>query len=81
MSTRWRIVMSSPNIQEHLLSETNVRVREIWRDAPERGRDFDVEGSWTTLLRELRLDSKEFNCQSYTVLNDGSGLFAVWRMD
>jgi hypothetical protein len=49
-------------------------------EMPEGPRDFDFEGSFDALKRELELDSKETGCTSYKVLDDqGELLWAVWR--
>lgn len=52
-------------------------------DRPERPRDFDIDGGYTVLVRELEADSQEFDCQSYTVMEHcderGGGLWSVWR--
>lgn len=51
-------------------------------EIPESPRHFDVEGGYTTLVRELQIDALEYSCPSYTVFfedRDGTGCYSVWR--
>jgi hypothetical protein len=57
--------------------------------APERERDFDVEGNWEDVLRECDLDSRETGHGLYLVDSSGersgesadSSLWHVWRVE
>jgi len=48
-------------------------------EEPERPRDFEIEGSYAVLFRELREDQKENDCRSYLVFQDKS-VWYVWRV-
>jgi hypothetical protein len=61
---------------------TTCFLREVWRESelPERGRDFDVEGSWALLIQVLKQDANENpGVRGYVVLNTADAPFAVWR--
>jgi hypothetical protein len=51
----------------------------INEDEPQRPRDFDVEGNWPVMVKEIALDSRENFCQAYTAHESEPGLWSVWR--
>ncbi len=67
------------NREEH----DRVPVKITWehKDCPETPRDFNVDGSQSTLLKELSIDVKEFpEVKSYVAIDNGDSLWSVWRL-
>ena len=50
-------------------------------DLPLRNRDFDVEGSWNNVVKEITADAAETRCVRYETYTDGEGVYQVWRAD